>query len=103
MANDALRHYARRDLTFPSVSNIDGTDFVEVTRDIDAEQTLFIISSKTFRVGGRCSRDSAIGMSERLTPAALGTFVALYEHSVFTHASSTNALMRRYRTHRGRH
>jgi hypothetical protein len=72
MANDALRHYARRDLTFRSVSNIDGTDFVEVTRDIDAEQTLFIISSKTFRVSGRCSRDSAIGMSERLTPAALG-------------------------------
>ena len=48
MAYEALRHYSRRDLTFRFVSNIDGTDFVEATRDLDAEETLFIISSKTF-------------------------------------------------------
>jgi glucose-6-phosphate isomerase len=48
MAYEALRHYSRRDLTFRFVSNIDGTDFVEATRDLDAEKTLFIISSKTF-------------------------------------------------------
>ena len=48
MADEALRHYSRRDLTFRFVSNIDGTDFAEATRDIDAEATLFIISSKTF-------------------------------------------------------
>ncbi|MGO9108672.1 MAG: glucose-6-phosphate isomerase [Thermoguttaceae bacterium] len=48
MAYEALRHYSQRDLTFRFVSNIDGTDFVEATRDLDAEKTLFIVSSKTF-------------------------------------------------------
>jgi glucose-6-phosphate isomerase len=48
MAYEALRHYCQRDLTFRFVSNIDGTDFAEATRDLDAEETLFIISSKTF-------------------------------------------------------
>jgi glucose-6-phosphate isomerase len=48
MAYEALRHYSQRDLTFRFVSNIDGTDFVEATRDLDAAETLFIISSKTF-------------------------------------------------------
>jgi glucose-6-phosphate isomerase len=48
MAFEALKHYSQRDLTFRFVSNIDGTDFIEATRDLDAEETLFIISSKTF-------------------------------------------------------
>ena len=48
MAYEALRHYSQRDLTFRFISNIDGTDFAEATRDLDAEETLFIISSKTF-------------------------------------------------------
>jgi glucose-6-phosphate isomerase len=48
MAYEALRHYSKRELTFRFVSNIDGTDFAEATRDLDAEQTLFIVSSKTF-------------------------------------------------------
>lgn len=48
MAYEALRHYSQRDLTFRFVSNIDSTDFAEATRDLDAEETLFIISSKTF-------------------------------------------------------
>jgi glucose-6-phosphate isomerase len=48
MAYEALRHYSQRNLTFRFVSNIDGTDFAEATRDLDAEETLFIISSKTF-------------------------------------------------------
>jgi glucose-6-phosphate isomerase len=48
MAYEALRHYAERDLTFRFVSNVDGTDFSEATRDLDAAETLFIISSKTF-------------------------------------------------------
>ena len=48
MAYEALRYYSRRDLTFRFVSNIDGTDFAEATHDLDAEETLFIISSKTF-------------------------------------------------------
>ena len=48
MAYEALRHYSRRDLTFRFVSNVDSTDFVEATHDLDAEETLFIVSSKTF-------------------------------------------------------
>jgi glucose-6-phosphate isomerase len=48
MAYEALRHYSRRDMTFRFVSNIDGTDFAEATRDLDPAQTLFIVSSKTF-------------------------------------------------------
>ncbi len=48
MAYEALRYYSRRDLTFRFVSNVDGTDFAEATRDLDPAETLFIISSKTF-------------------------------------------------------
>jgi len=48
MAYEALRYYTQRNLTFHFVSNIDGTDFAEAIRDLDAEETLFIISSKTF-------------------------------------------------------
>ena len=48
MALEALRWYSDRDLTFRFVSNVDGTDFVEATRDLDPAETLFIVSSKTF-------------------------------------------------------
>jgi len=48
MAYEALRHYSQRDLVFRFVSNIDGTDFAEATRDLNAEETLFVVSSKTF-------------------------------------------------------
>ena len=48
MAYEALRHYTDRNLTFRFVSNIDGTDFVEATCDLDPAETLFIVSSKTF-------------------------------------------------------
>jgi glucose-6-phosphate isomerase len=48
MAYRALRAYSRRDLTFRFVSNVDGTDIAEATRDLDPEQTLFVVSSKTF-------------------------------------------------------
>ena len=48
MAYEALRYYSRRDLTFRFVSNVDSTDLVEATRDLAADETLFIISSKTF-------------------------------------------------------
>jgi glucose-6-phosphate isomerase len=48
MAYEALRHFSRRETTFRFISNVDGTDFVESTRDLDPEQTLFVISSKTF-------------------------------------------------------
>ncbi|MEP6598377.1 MAG: glucose-6-phosphate isomerase [Actinomycetota bacterium] len=48
MAYEALRYYSQRDLTLRFVSNVDGTDFAEATRDLDPAETLFIISSKTF-------------------------------------------------------
>jgi glucose-6-phosphate isomerase len=48
MAYEALRHYSKRDMTFRFVSNVDGTDFVESVSDLDPEETLFIICSKTF-------------------------------------------------------
>jgi glucose-6-phosphate isomerase len=48
MCYEALKHYSQRDLTFRFVSNVDGTDFTESTLDLDPEETLFIICSKTF-------------------------------------------------------
>ena len=48
MAYEALRFYSRPDMTFRFVSNVDGTDFAEATRDLDPEETLFVVSSKTF-------------------------------------------------------
>jgi len=48
MAYEALKAYSARDMTFRFVSNVDGTDFAEATRDLDPAETLFILSSKTF-------------------------------------------------------
>jgi glucose-6-phosphate isomerase len=48
MAYEALRHYSQRDMNFRFVSNIDGTDFTEATQDLNADETLFIVASKTF-------------------------------------------------------
>jgi glucose-6-phosphate isomerase len=48
MAYEALRHYSERGMTFRFVSNVDGTDFAEAVQDLDAAETLFIVSSKTF-------------------------------------------------------
>jgi glucose-6-phosphate isomerase len=85
MAYEALRHYSRRDLTFRFVSNVDSTDFVEATRDLEPEETLFIVSSKTFGTletltNARSARDWVVG--------ALGDDSAVAKHFV---AVSTNA------------
>ena len=85
MAYEALRHYTRRDLTFRFVSNVDSTDFVEATRDLAADETLFIISSKTFTTletmtNARSARDWVL--------SALGDEAAIAKHFV---AVSTNA------------
>jgi len=48
MAYEALRHYSNREMTFRFVSNVDATDFVEATRDLDPQETLFVVCSKTF-------------------------------------------------------
>jgi glucose-6-phosphate isomerase len=85
MAYEALRHYTRRDLTFRFVSNVDSTDFAEATRDLAADETLFIVSSKTFTTletmtNARTAREWAL--------AALGDESAIARHFV---AVSTNA------------
>jgi len=85
MAYEALRYYARRDLTFRFVSNVDSTDFVEATRDLSADETLFIICSKTFGTletlaNARSARDWVAGQ--------LGSEEAIARHFV---AVSTNA------------
>jgi glucose-6-phosphate isomerase len=84
MAYDALRHYSRRDMVFRFVSNVDGIDFVEATRDLDPAETLFIVSSKTFTTletmtNAHTARDWAL--------AALGDESAVARHFV---AVSTN-------------
>ena len=48
MAYEALRHYSARELTFRFVSNVDGTDFAEAVQDLNADETLFLVASKTF-------------------------------------------------------
>ena len=48
MAYEAMKYYSQRDMAFRFVSNVDGTDFAEAVRDLNAEETLFLIASKTF-------------------------------------------------------
>jgi glucose-6-phosphate isomerase len=48
MAYEALKFYSQRDITFRFVSNVDGTDFAEAVRDLNPEETLFLVASKTF-------------------------------------------------------
>ena len=85
MAYEALKHYNSRDLTIRFVSNVDGTDFVEATRDLDPAQTLFIISSKTFTTLETMANAQA---ARRWTLRALGSERSLRRHFV---AVSTNA------------
>jgi len=85
MAYEALRHYSMREMTFRFISNVDGTDFAEATRDLDPAETLFIVSSKTFTTletmtNARTARAWVAG--------ALGDEDAIAKHFV---AVSTNA------------
>jgi glucose-6-phosphate isomerase len=85
MAYEALKFYSARDVGFRFVSNVDGTDFAEATRDLDPAETLFIVSSKTFTTletmtNARTARQWAL--------AALGDERAISRHFV---AVSTNA------------
>ncbi len=84
MAYEALKHYSDRNLTCRFVSNVDGTDFVEATLDLDPAETLFIVSSKTFTTletltNARSAREWAV--------KALGSEDAVAKHFV---AVSTN-------------
>jgi len=85
MAYEALKHYSQRNLTFRFVSNVDGTDFAEAVQDLDAEETLFLVASKTFTTletmtNAHTARDWAL--------AKLGDEKAVAKHFV---AISTNA------------
>lgn len=85
MAYEALRHYSKRDLNFRFISNVDGTDFAEATHGLDPEETLFIISSKTFTTletmtNAQTAKQWALGK--------LGSEKAVAKHFV---AVSTNA------------
>jgi glucose-6-phosphate isomerase len=85
MAYEALRYYTQRELTFRFVSNVDGTDITEATRDLDPEETLFIVSSKTFTTLETLR--NATSAREWLL-AKLGDDAAVAKHFV---AVSTNA------------
>jgi glucose-6-phosphate isomerase len=85
MAYEALRWYSRRDLTFRFVSNVDSTDFVEATRDLDPAETLFIISSKTF---GTLETLTNARSARQWIVSELGSEDAVAKHFV---AVSTNA------------
>ena len=85
MAYEALRDYSDRNLTFRFVSNVDGTDFYEATRDLDPEETLFIVSSKTFTTIETMTNAHT---ARAWSLAALGDEAAVAKHFV---AVSTNA------------
>ena len=90
MAYEALRHYSQRDLMFRFVSNIDGTDFAEATEGLNAEETLFIVSSKTFTTqetmtNAHTARDWALATLKN--PAA----VAKHFVAVSTNAAEVSA------------
>jgi glucose-6-phosphate isomerase len=85
MAYEALRHYTRRDLVFRFVSNVDSTDFVEATRDLAPDETLFVVSSKTFTTLETMTNARS---AREWMHAALGDEDAIAKHFV---AVSTNA------------
>jgi glucose-6-phosphate isomerase len=86
MAYEALRHYSDRTLTFRFVSNIDGTDFAEAVIDLNAEETLFIVSSKTFTTIETMT--NALTARDWLLKAFKGDEKAIAKHFA---AVSTNA------------
>ena len=86
MAYEALRHYSDRAMTFRFVSNVDGTDFAEATRDLDPAETLFVISSKTFTTLETMT--NALSAREWLLRGLGGDSAAVARHFV---AVSTNA------------
>jgi len=85
MAYEALRHYSQRDISFRFVSNVDSTDFAEATHDADPEETLFIISSKTFTTLETMTNAHT---ARKWSLAKLGDDKAVAKHFV---AVSTNA------------
>ncbi|QJW95520.1 glucose-6-phosphate isomerase [Frigoriglobus tundricola] len=85
MANEALRFYAKRELTFRFLSNVDGTDFAETVHDLDPAETLFIVCSKTFTTQETMTNAES---AREWSLAALKDKAAVAKHFV---AVSTNA------------
>lgn len=85
MAYEALKHYSDRTMTFRFVSNVDGTDFAEATRDLEADETLFIVSSKTFTTLETMTNANT---ARQWVVQRLGDEAAIAKHFV---AVSTNA------------
>jgi glucose-6-phosphate isomerase len=85
MAYEALKHYSQRDLTFRFVSNVDGTDFAEAVQDLNADETLFLVASKTFTT--QETMTNAHSAREWLLNALGGDQKAVAKHFV---AISTN-------------
>jgi glucose-6-phosphate isomerase len=82
MAYEALRHYSERELTFRFISNVDGADFIEATRDLDPCETLFIVSSKSFTTmetmtNAQSARDWLVGGCGGDASAVAKHFVAV--------------------------
>ena len=99
MAYEALRHYSERAMTFRFVSNVDGTDFAEATRDLDPAETLFIVSSKTFTTletmtNAHTARDWLLQRSGGDAKAVAKHFVA-----VSTNAAEVAEVRHRHRQH----
>ncbi|MDO8188923.1 glucose-6-phosphate isomerase [Conexibacter sp. JD483] len=88
MATLALAHYAQRDITSRFVSNVDGNDFAEATRDLDPEETLFIVASKTFTTLETLTNAHTARSWLLSAPAFDGDASAVAKHFV---ALSTNA------------
>ena len=86
MAYEALKHYSQRDLTFRFVSNVDGTDFAEAVADLNADETLFLVASKTFTT--QETMTNALSARQWLLSALGGDQSAVAKHFV---AISTNA------------
>lgn len=91
MAYEALRAYSARELTFRFVSNVDATDFVEATRDLDPAETLFIVSSKTFTTQETMANAHT---ARQWTVAALRDDTAIARH--FVAVSTNTAEVRRF-------
>jgi len=86
MAYEALKHYSQRDLTFRFVSNVDGTDFAEAVADLNADETLFLVASKTFTT--QETMTNALSARQWLLGALGSDESAVAKHFV---AISTNA------------
>jgi glucose-6-phosphate isomerase len=97
MAYEALRDYSQRELSFRFVSNVDGTDFTEATRDLDPAETMFIVASKTFTTletmtNATSARDWVLAAFDGDTSAIAKHFVAVSTNADAVEAFGINVM-----------